>query len=166
MGKEVYKFKIKKGLIIMDTSKLTVSSKNISLELAKEVLEAALKKGSELGMPFSIAIVDKPGNIKAFAAMDGAPVLSLEIAQNKAFSAAAYNRPTHEWYDRLKNDPPLLHGIVHTNRLVIFGGGYPIVLDGELIGGIGVSGGHYSHDMQVCEAGLAVLESLQIVEKS
>ncbi|MDQ0257130.1 uncharacterized protein GlcG (DUF336 family) [Evansella vedderi] len=137
-----------------------VESKNISLELANKMLEAARAKGEELGMPFSIAIVDKPGNLKAFQAMDGAPVLSLDIAQNKAFSAAAYNRATHEWYDRLKDDPPLLHGLVHTPRLVIFGGGYPIKVDGELVGGIGVSGGHYTHDMQVCEAGLKVLENL------
>ena len=137
-----------------------IESKNISLALSNKLLEAAVVKGKELGMPFSIAIVDKVGNLKAFQAMDGAPVLSLEIAQNKAFSAAAYNRATHEWYDRLKDDPPLLHGLVHTERLVIFGGGYPILLEGELIGGIGVSGGHYTHDMQVCEAGLAVIEKL------
>lgn len=137
-----------------------ISSKNISLELSTKLLEAAVEKGKELGMPFSISIVDRVGNLKAFSAMDNAPVLSLDIAQNKAFSAATYNRATHEWYDRLKDDPPLLHGLVHTERLVIFGGGYPIKLDGELIGGIGVSGGHYTHDMQVCEAALEVLEQL------
>lgn len=145
----------------MSNFKAAIESKNISLALANKMLEAALAKGEELGIPFSIAIVDKPGNLKAFYAMDGAPVLSLEIAQNKAFSAAAYNRATHEWYDRLKDDPPLLHGIVHTPRLVIFGGGYPIKINNELIGGIGVSGGHYSHDMKVCEAALKVLENLE-----
>lgn len=145
----------------MENLKTFVESKNISLELANKMMEAALAKAEELGMPFSIAIVDKPGNLKAFSAQDGAPILSLEIAQNKAFSAAAYNRPTHEWYDRIKNDPPLLHGIVHTNRLVIFGGGYPIKINGELIGGIGVSGGHYSHDMQVCEAALEVVKNYE-----
>ncbi|ETI68819.1 MULTISPECIES: GlcG/HbpS family heme-binding protein [Neobacillus] len=145
----------------MEKLKAAIESKNISLSLAQKMLEAALVKGEELGMPFSIAIVDRVGNIKAFAAMDGAPVLSLEIAQNKAFSAATYNRATHEWYDRLKDDPPLLHGIVHTPRLVIFGGGYPIKIDNELIGGVGVSGGHYTHDMQVCEAALEVLKTLE-----
>ena len=132
----------------------------ITLELAKKMLEAAEAKGKELGMKFAISIVDKAGNLKAFSAMDGAPVLALEIAQNKAFSAAAYNRATHEWYDRLKDDPPLLTGLVHTDRLVVFGGGYPIHFEGECIGGIGVSGGHYTHDMQVCEAGLAVISEL------
>ncbi|MEH7254574.1 heme-binding protein [Neobacillus niacini] len=148
----------------MENFTTAIESKNISLALANKMLEAALAKGQELGMPFSIAIVDKPGNLKAFYAMDGAPVLSLEIAQNKAFSAAAYNRATHEWYDRLKDDPPLLHGIVHTPRLVIFGGGYPIKINNELIGGIGVSGGHYSQDMQVCQAGLEVLKAFESEE--
>ncbi|MGK7377417.1 GlcG/HbpS family heme-binding protein [Planococcus sp. 1R117A] len=137
-----------------------IESKNISLALATKLLEAAAEKGKEMGIPFSIAIVDRVGNLKAFSAMDNAPVLSLDIAQNKAFSAATYNRATHEWYDRLKDDPPLLHGLVHTERLVIFGGGYPIKINDELIGGIGVSGGHYSHDMQVCEAALEVLSEL------
>ncbi|TDL72483.1 heme-binding protein [Rhodococcus qingshengii] len=148
----------------MENFTTAIESKNISLALANKMLEAALAKGQELGIPFSIAIVDKPGNLKAFYAMDGAPVLSLDIAQNKAFSAAAYNRATHEWYDRLKDDPPLLHGIVHTPRLVIFGGGYPIKINNELIGGIGVSGGHYSHDMQVCQAGLKVLKAFESEE--
>jgi len=143
---------------------LAIESKNISLELSNKLLEAAIVKGKELGMPFSVSIVDKVGNLKAFSAMDGAPVLSLEIAQNKAFSAAAYNRATHEWYDRLKDDPPLLHGLVHTDRLVIFGGGYPIKVNGELVGGIGVSGGHYTHDMQVCEAALEVVQQLELKE--
>jgi uncharacterized protein GlcG (DUF336 family) len=143
---------------------VAIESKNISLELSNKLLEAAVEKGKNLGMPFSIAIVDKVGNLKAFSSMDGATVLTLEIAQNKAFSAAAYNRATHEWYDRLKDDPPLLHGLVHTERLVIFGGGYPITVNGELIGGIGVSGGHYTHDMQVCEAALEVVQQLELKE--
>ena len=143
---------------------VAIESKNISLELSNKLLEAAVEKGKDLGMPFSIAIVDKVGNLKAFSSMDGATVLTLEIAQNKAFSAAAYNRATHEWYDRLKDDPPLLHGLVHTERLVIFGGGYPITVNGELIGGIGVSGGHYTHDMQVCEAALEVVQQLELKE--
>ncbi|ULT58663.1 heme-binding protein [Neobacillus drentensis] len=145
----------------MENLKTTVETKNISLALANKMMEAALEKAAELGIPFSIAIVDRPGNLKAFTAVDGAPVLSIEIAQNKAFSAAAYNRPTHEWYDKIKNDPPLLHGIVHTERLVIFGGGFPIKFKGELIGGIGVSGGHYTQDMQVCEAALEVIKEYE-----
>lgn len=144
----------------METIKTTVAASNISLALASKMLDAAKVKAAEIGIPFSISIVDGAGNIKAFSAMDGAPILSIDISQNKAFSAATYRRATHEWYDRIKDDPPLLHGIVHTPRLVIFGGGYPIIVDDQVVGGIGVSGGHYSHDMQVCEAALEVLKTI------
>src|SRR4051794_27276863 len=144
----------------MENLKLAVEANTISLDLADKMMEAAREKAKEMGINFSIAIVDRVGNLKEFAIMDGAPVLSEEVAKNKAFSAAAYNRATHEWYDRIKDDPPLLHGIVHTPRLVTFGGGYPIKIGDEVIGGIGVSGGHYSHDMQVCEAALEVLKNI------
>ncbi|MGO4498907.1 heme-binding protein [Paenibacillus sp. 2RAB27] len=145
----------------MENLKTTVESRNITLALANKMLEAAMEKAKELAIPFSISIVDSSGYSKALAVMDGAPVLSIDIAQNKAFSAATYRRATHEWYDRIKDDPPLLHGIVHTPRLIIFGGGYPIKIDGQVVGGIGVSGGHYSHDMQICEAALALLNTIE-----
>ena len=85
------------------------------------------------------------------------PLLSVDIAINKAWTAISFGIPTHGWFDFVKNDPPLLHGITHTPRLVVFGGGYPIKVDDQLIGGIGVSGGHYSQDMKVAEAALAAL---------
>jgi uncharacterized protein GlcG (DUF336 family) len=63
----------------------------------------------------------------------------------------------HEWFEFVKNDPPLLYGIIKTDRLVVFGGGYPIQAQEGIIGGIGVSGGHYSDDMEVAQAALAAL---------
>lgn len=69
-----------------------------------------------------------------------------------------FNRATHEWYDYIKDEPALLHGITHTPRLTIFGGGYPIRIKDELIGAIGVSGGPYRQDMEVCEAVLQAFE--------
>src|SRR5436190_10112426 len=90
--------------------------------------------------------------------MDGAPLLSVQIAQDKAFTAISFGgMASHEWYDFIKNDPPLLHGIVKTDRLVVFGGGYAIKTDAGIIGGIGVSGAHYSEDMEVAQAGLDAL---------
>ena len=90
--------------------------------------------------------------------MDGAAQLSVDIAQDKAYTAISFSMPTHAWFDFIKNDPPLLHGIVKTPRLVVFGGGYPVEIDGKIVGGIGVSGGHYSQDMKVAEAALAALK--------
>ncbi len=90
--------------------------------------------------------------------MDRAALLSVQIAQDKAFTAISFGGlATHEWDDFIKNDPPLLHGIVKTERLIVFGGGYAIKTAQGIIGGIGVSGGHYTEDMQVAEAGLTAL---------
>ena len=89
--------------------------------------------------------------------MDGAALLSVQIAQDKAYTAIAFGMATHEWFDFIKDDAPLLHGIVKTDRLIVFGGGYPMKIDGAVVGGIGVSGGHYKHDMEVAQAGLAAL---------
>ena len=128
--------------------------RTITSAFAQELLAAAEKQAASDGKPMVIAIVDREGTLKAFSRMDGAPLLSVEIAQNKAYTAAAFGLATHAWFDFIKGDEPLRLGIVHTERLVTFGGGFPIVVDGEVIGAIGVSGGHYTADMQVAQAAL------------
>jgi uncharacterized protein GlcG (DUF336 family) len=136
---------------------VSVSRSSISAEAAKKAVEAAEAKAREIGAPMVIAVVDDSGTLKAFSRMDGAPLLSVDIAQDKAYTAVAFGIPTHEWFNFIKDDPPLLHGITKTPRLIVFGGGYPIRAGNELIGGIGVSGGHYTQDMQVAEAGAAAI---------
>jgi len=136
---------------------LSTSKPSITLEAANLALDAAQTQAEAMGTPMVIAIVDESGVQKAFRRMDGAPLLSVDIAADKAYTAVAFGIPTHGWFDFIKNDPPLLHGIVKTPRLVVFGGGYPLTVDGQVIGGIGVSGGHYEQDMQVAEAGVAAL---------
>ena len=131
--------------------------KSIDLATAQRAIAAAAKKASELGLKMCIAVSDESGDIKAFERMDGAPKLSIQIAEDKAFTAASYSMPTHVWYEFIKDDPPLLHGITHTPRLIIYGGGFPIVLEGEVVGAIGVSGGHYKQDMECARAALAAI---------
>ena len=136
---------------------LSTSKPSITLEAANLVLDAAQQMAETVRTPMVIAIVDESGVEKAFRRMDGAPLLSVEIARDKAYTAVAFGLPSHAWFDFIKNDPPLLHGIVKTPRLVVFGGGYPLSVGGQIIGGIGVSGGHYEQDMKVAEAGVAAL---------
>ena len=130
----------------------------ITAEAAKKMIAAAEEKSRTMGKEMCIAIVDSDGNLKAFTRMDGAPLLSVQIAQDKAYTAISFNGlATHEWYDFIKTDEPLLNGIVKTDRLIVFGGGYAIKTEEGIIGGIGVSGGHWSEDMEVAQAGLAAL---------
>jgi uncharacterized protein GlcG (DUF336 family) len=136
----------------------TFSKASISTEAAHEAIAAAEAKATEIGVPMNIAIVDESGNLKAFSRMDGAALLSVQIAQDKAYTAAGFGMPTHGWHDFIKDDPPLADGAPDgIDRLVIFGGGYPITLDGQTAGAIGVSGGHYAQDQEVAEAGLAAI---------
>lgn len=131
----------------------------IDAKTAKRMIKAAFAKSEELDKKMCIAITNEAGQLKAFSAMDGAPHLCIGIAQDKAYTASAFGIPTHVWWDFVKNDPPLLHGITHTPRLTIFGGGYPITIDGEMVGAIGVSGGHYSEDMEVARAALSAVDA-------
>jgi uncharacterized protein GlcG (DUF336 family) len=136
----------------------TFDKQSVTTELAHRVVEAAEKKAREMKHPFVIAVVDESGVLKAFSRMDGAPLLSVQVAQDKAYTAVGFGLSTDGWHDFIKNDPPLATGAVGgIDRLVVFGGGYPIKIDGQIVGGIGVSGGHYSQDMEVAKAGLTVI---------
>jgi uncharacterized protein GlcG (DUF336 family) len=131
---------------------------SLSSELAQRMIAAAEAKANELGTPMVIAVCDESGVLKAFSRMDGAALLSVQIAQDKAYTAIGFGMPTDGWHDFIKDDPPLASGAVGgIDRLVIFGGGYPIKLGDDVVGAIGVSGGHYSQDMEVAQAGMSVL---------
>jgi uncharacterized protein GlcG (DUF336 family) len=132
----------------------------ITQQIIMNMLDAACQKAEELGIKVNVSIADDGGNLKGFIRMDGAPLLSSEISQNKAYTAAAFGIATSEWYPMIQNEPSLLHGIVHTKRLTIFGGGVPIYIDQHLVGGIGVSGGSEQEDILCAESALAVLTGM------
>ena len=137
----------------------TVNVATITTDAAHRVIAAAEAKATEMGVPMCIAVADPGGNLKAFSRMDGAALLSTQVAQDKACTAVGFGMPTHGWHDFIKDDAPLADGApTGIDRLVIFGGGYPITVDGTVVGAIGVSGGHYTQDQEVAEAGLAALD--------
>ena len=117
-----------------------------------------LEKATEIGVPMVIAVVDKGGNLVALHRMDQALLVSIDIAWNKAYTAVAVKVPTHELAQLAQPGQPLF-GIHNADggRVVIFGGGYPLQVDGDIVGGIGVSGGSVEEDMQCAEAALEQL---------
>ena len=133
---------------------------SITEEAARSIVSASIEKAKSMGAAFTIAVVDESGIIKALARMDGAPLLSVQIAQDKAYTAAGFSMATHDWHDFIKEDEPLRIGATTgIDRLIVFGGGYPIEVEGEVVGAVGVSGGHYTHDMEVAQAGLKAILS-------
>jgi uncharacterized protein GlcG (DUF336 family) len=138
---------------------LTFEKASVSSELAHRMIAAAEDRARETGRPMVIAVCDESGVLKAFSRMDGAPLLSVQVAQDKAYTAAGFGMATEGWHDFIKDDPPLASGAVGgIDRLVVFGGGYPIKVGDQVVGAIGVSGGHYSQDMDVAKAGMAVVD--------
>ncbi len=136
----------------------TFNKPSISSESAHRIVAAAEAKAKAMGHPFVIAVCDESGVLKAFSRMDGAALLSVPIAQDKAYTAVGFGLSTDAWHEFIKNDPPLAAGAVGgIDRLVVFGGGYPLKDGDAIVGAIGVSGGHYKQDMEVAEAGLAAM---------
>ena len=131
--------------------------RSITAETALVAIQGAVAKAKQLGHSMSIAVCDESGTTTAVYRMDGASGSTLRIAEDKAFTSTSHRIATHALWDFIKNDPPLQHGFPSYPRIVVFGGGYPIIEDGTTIGAIGVSGGHYSDDMEVARAGLAAI---------
>lgn len=135
----------------------TVEARTVSLEAAQRVVTACLEAAAGMGVSVVVAVVDVAGELKAFARMDDAPLLSVRVAQDKAWTAAAFGIPTHDWWGLVKDDPAMVHGFVKTDRLMIVGGGVPLVSRGAVVGAVGVSGASAEEDRRIAEAGAAVL---------
>ena len=130
----------------------------LTLDVALNVVEAARQRADDIGVPMNIAVVDEGNNLVAFARMDGAWLGSIDIAQNKAYTARGFDMPTKDLAPLAQPGAPL-YGIEASNqgRLIVFAGGIPLKLDGRIVGAIGVSGGSVEEDHDVAEAGVEAL---------
>ena len=137
-----------------------LSIKRLSAEEARLLIEGAERKSSEIGVPMCIAATDESGNLIAFSRMDGGKVSSISIAIDKAFTAAAAKNTT-ETYNELCRPGSPTFGIHVTNqgRFSIIGGGLPVIIDGDLVGGIGASSGTPAQDIEVSQAGIDHLKA-------
>src|SRR5260370_16810960 len=100
------------------------------------MLAEAVAKAREIGVSENVAILDDGGNLKAFSRMDGAPILSIEIAQNKAYTAL-FGVPTHDFFNFIQGDPSLLAGIPALPRVPAWGAGLPFNVHGTVFSPIG-----------------------------
>jgi len=132
---------------------------SISAATAAAAISAAREAAAGHGIAVCIAVSDHGGHLVAFERMDGAPLLSVQLAQDKAYSVCAFQGlPTDEWWPLLEGEGAVRHGIVKTERLVVFGGGAPIrTPGGDLVGAVGVSGGSAEQDTSIARAGAAGL---------
>jgi uncharacterized protein GlcG (DUF336 family) len=129
-----------------------ISPQTIGLEGARRSVAAAVDQAGALEIAVCVAVVDRSATLLAYVHMDGAPLASARLAQDKAWTAAAFRQPTHEVWDDIGEVPGLAHGLPKFDRVVVFGGGVPITARGETLGAVGVSGGTPEQDRVVAEA--------------
>lgn len=132
-----------------------ITYQTLSLAEANLMLDAAQRKAEEIGVPQVLCVADAAGYPIALRRLDGGKVTSVQIAMNKAFTAAGHRKPTHNYKNALPGEEAFGIFTQHDGRFTVFVGGFPIVVDGKVVGGIGASGGNGEQDIAVCEAGIA-----------
>src|SRR5450631_4455003 len=137
--------------------RISVSRRSISSAAALAAVEAAVAHGRSIGKSVVAAVVDVGGDLMASLRADGAFAASVGIAKDKAYTAAVFGVATGEFGKSLSANATLREGIALRPGVVLFGGGAPIVEEGDLIGGIGVSGGSEEDDQACAAAGIAAL---------
>lgn len=145
---------------VMDAITDTISI-HISLKQAKELTERVEEKAKEMGVNAVIAISNACANPVAVHCMDNSYIASYDVAFQKAYTVVALKMPTIELKQLSQPGGPL-YGIQHTNqgRIVIFGGGEPLMSNGRIVGGLGVSGGSEEQDTELAAYGRQVFEEI------
>ncbi len=137
----------------------------INLDDALPLLAAGRAKAEEIGVKQTLCICDDGGNVVALHRLPGARLTGVDISIAKAFTAAGHERATH-LFNEPPNGPALpgneAFGISHMlpGKFAIFVGGFPLVFNGQIVGGVGISGGNGAKDKEVGAAILAEFESL------
>ena len=133
----------------------TFATASITQDAARALIAAANAASRDIGIKVTIAVTDAGGHLAALTRDDGAPFLSVDVAIDKAWTASSFGLPTHVWSDVIAN--PQVAQLAHRPRLVAVGGGVPIVVDGRVVGGIGISGGNARQDRDAAEIALRAL---------
>ena len=128
----------------------------MDLEKALIIIEAAKEKAKKIGFSMTLVVCDAAGNLIALQRMDDAALVSLEIAVNKAHTAVLGKIPTDQWGARFKGVDPIIAPLFFHTGWITFGGGFPVIVEDKIIGGLGCSGATWE-DCVIGRAGLMAL---------
>ena len=142
------------------TEPTTYERSTVSYETARRLLEAAVGAARKAGMPATIVVSDVAGEPIAIARTDGAGLLTMKVAADKAWTAANAGASTEHVHTFVTSDPAALASMPAVPRFSLVGGGLPITGSGRVIGAIGVSGGTSAADAAVAGAALDALGEL------
>ena len=142
-------------------SRLTASqSAGLTLSVARAVVAGAQAHAESLGIAISVAVVDSGDQLVAFERMDGADLVTIDLARDKAYSALVNHMPTSELAPLVQPGSEFYgYDSLAGGRMVVFGGGLPIEIAGVLVGAVGISGGSAEQDEECARVGLEAVES-------
>ena len=132
-----------------------IAVNRLCIEDARILIEGARQKAAQIGIPMCIAVTDDSGNLIAFERMNGGKAHSVHVSIDKAYTAGSARKATHEY--NAANVPGNLAFGIHTEsggRISTVGGGLPVFIEDQCVGGIGASSGSPQQDMEVSQAGL------------
>lgn len=137
---------------------MTRACRSLTLDEAKRMIDAAEQRAAAFGVACNVAIVDAGGALVAFTRQDGALIGSIALAIDKAFTARIFDKTTEHLAELSQPGAPF-YGIAQSNagRVITFGGGLPVMVDGEIVGAVGVSAGSVEQDIAVAEAARAAI---------
>lgn len=128
----------------------------LTADAARASVDAALARATEMGLAITVTVVDDGGTPKALVRMDGAPLVSVETARLKAYSAAAIGVATDDFFAAISGDPSAVASFGTRPGLALVAGGIPLTVDGVVIGGVGVAGAMTgAEDRAIAEAAAA-----------
>ncbi len=131
---------------------------SLSLAAASQLADQALVAAAAAEVAVCVTVVDHAGLPLVSKRMPGAPLHSIAIAADKAYTAVSFGRATGSWEKRLSGQTTMLqHGLINRPNFAGFGGGLPLYFAGQRVGAIGISGGSEAQDVQFGEAALAAV---------
>lgn len=135
-------------------------SAGLTLAAARRVVDAVEAEASRLGMPMSVAVVDSGDQLVAFGRMDGADLVTVRLAQDKAYTALVNRMPTGDLGPMVQPGTEFYgYDSVAGGRMIVFAGGMPLERDGVLVGAVGVSGGSAKQDDEAARAGVQAFDA-------
>ena len=134
---------------------LVLQKSSLTMNAARLIAEAAVARAEQDGQKIAVAIVDQEGAPLALLRMDGVPAPIAEFALDKAYTAAVTGAATKDFFSHIDSSPSLRLGLISRSRLLVWGGGVPARVDGQTVGGVGVSGGPEEADIACAEYALA-----------
>jgi uncharacterized protein GlcG (DUF336 family) len=143
-------------VVLPEVNVLSVTRPTLSAQASRSMVDAAIAEANAMSVPVTVVVVDESGVTKETLRMDGAPLVSVQTAINKAYAAAAIGMPPDDFYAAIESDGAAVAEFGTRPGLALIAGGLPLIVDGRVAGAIGVAGAMTgAEDRRIAEVAIA-----------